>query len=148
VRAIVLFLADTCKPRNDLLSVVTYALAEFVQCLAEAPAVISGALKERALEAGFLFLRTYLTLASESLRKHEFLFHLRPKFHGLFELVYSLQGGPAINPDSLSTFPGEDFIGRVCRLIKSLHPALVHQRVVQRWLWGLGQQWKELEGHR
>ena len=70
-----------------------------------------------------MFVELWLTLASESLRRRRPLFKISYKLHGLAHIANDVG---ALNPKAVQCFLGEDFVGRLCRIVKRAHPDSVH----------------------
>ena len=99
------------------------------------------------VQAGKLFLKTYVRLASRALKLARPLFIFRPKIHYLEHIIIDLEDAmkknvPAFNPLSYSCSTAEDFIGRACLLSRRVAAVTNERRVLQRWLAGAMSKWK------
>ena len=80
---------------------------------------------------GSMFLDTYISLAKNSLRRHEFLFRVRPKLHLLSHVFSSSR---SINQSKYSTWMDEDFLKKIGRTLGLTSGRTGQKRVLQRWL--------------
>ena len=115
----------------------SWALEHFLGCLAHASLCLTPDECNTAYATGMLFVRTYISLARESLSgsKPELLFKTRPKLHYLVHLIEDLQLGSKScirNPYYDSTFVDEDWIKHVLTLKKRMHAKTCSLNVLKR----------------
>lgn len=120
-------------------AVCSWALSEFGVVLDNASLWLSEAEASQAAELGLLFGQLYLKLAQNALQKLRPRYKMRPKFHDFMcGIVMRLVRGSRTNPRWLACFGEEDYIGKVCGMLKgSLHPATYGKRALERSLLGL-----------
>ena len=62
---------------------------------------------------------------------------IKPKFHMLAHMIYNLEceaGCPMVNPWMGCTWRDEDFVGKMMRMVRSVHSRAVGHRVVEHYL--------------
>lgn len=86
-----------------------------------------------------LFVHLYLHEASRALQEKRPLYKLRPKWHSFYcEIIERMRNGNSINPRHVGCAGEEDYIGKLCSMIKgSLHASTYGRRTLERALMGL-----------
>ena len=80
-----------------------------------------------------MFLDYYSDLAVKNVKAGRTNFKMRPKHHIFHHhLVFRLRSGGRLNPRVVSCWLDEDFIGKVCAVARSVHPATLGLRTLQR----------------
>ena len=125
------------------------AIAVCVRLLLESSLWMDKKYAKRAGEAALHFVQCYGKLAHCFWKRHEILFNLVPKLHGVHHLAMHLIQGArlriTLNPLAFATFQDEDFIGRVSRLSRRVSPRLLAKRTIQRYLLATCQELEHLE---
>lgn len=83
---------------------------------------------------GDVFLRTYLYMASASLREHKFLWRVRPKMHMLCHVFRSPR---CVNQSVYSTWMDEDFLKKCGKTLGLTTNKTAQKRLLERWLLAL-----------
>lgn len=81
-------------------------------------------------------LRGYRRLAYEAVRLQMVGWGLKPKYHALHHMAYSLRQqilSLALNPMAWGNESNEDTIGKVCRLARKVDVRTITRRVLQRY---------------
>eukprot|EP00969_Alexandrium_andersonii_P371816 15480339-Alexandrium_andersonii.AAC.1 len=94
---------------------------------------------ERLQRAVAVFLQCYAALGAEATAASEPKWHIVPKHH-MFEHM-SDTTAPQINPRFVTTYGGEDLVGRVGKLATKCHKRGVCRSVLSRYLIMLGYEW-------
>ena len=128
-------------------AVCCWAISEFGVLLDGAKLWLSESEGIRAAELGLLFGQLYLWLARQALQRFRPRYKIRPKFHDfLCGIVMRLARGSRTNPRWLACFGEEDYIGKICGMLKgSMHPSTYGKRALERSLLGLNAHLMELE---
>ena len=94
---------------------------------------------------GNVFVRSYMELATASLRNRDRLFRFRPKFHILHHL---LKDSPRsrLNPNVYSTWMDEDALRKIMKVHRITSIKTAPKRILQRYLLGLPGIWKRKAG--
>lgn len=137
--------------RTDDLSLLmqqsAWALSAFLCLLDEASWVLTDAQCDRAVKYGNLFVHGYIALARDAHMRNSLTFKLRQKLHLFHHIVLKLDRHrfPNLfsrqNPRTAQTFQDEDFIGKVMRGARRVHPRTVARRTIDRWLSLLSARW-------
>ena len=106
-------------------------------------------------EQGFLCLKLLnvwqmktMACAKQCFRESLCFFNLPPKFHYIFHVTSDLKkqlgagGNFILNPALFSTQMAEEYIGKSCRIARTVHPSTAVQRTAQKWLVYM-KQWLE-----
>jgi len=87
-----------------------------------------------AFACGIKFLANYIRAAQQSAAAGTLRYFVRPKFHVLQHLVLHCRRASHRSAHLDSTWLDEDFIGKMMRRLKGLHPRTSSLRVLQRYL--------------
>jgi hypothetical protein len=86
------------------------------------------------LTCGVRFLASYVRANQEAAAKQQLLFFIRPKFH-LFQHLVLMSQRPSRRSAHLdSLWMDEDFVGKIMRILKVLHPNSADLRVLERYV--------------
>ena len=89
----------------------TWAAVQFIGVLTHALLFMTDSECSTAAATGRLFVRSYISLAAESLEAQDYYFKCRPKLHHLLHIIEDIGApGASRNPFSDSTFVDEDFV--------------------------------------
>ena len=89
---------------------------------------------KEAFACGIKFLANYIRAAEQSAAAGTLRYFVRPKFHALQHLVLHCLRASCRSSHLDSTWLDEDFIGKMMRRLKGLHPRTSSLRVLQRYL--------------
>ena len=91
------------------------------------------------VDTGMFFLELYLFLACAALDARKPRYKVRPKLHSFAcEIVQRTYAGSRVNPRHLGCPGEEDFIGKVCGVIRAkVHAATFARRCLERSLLGI-----------
>ena len=125
------------KPHNKypLLLACAWCALQFIGCLSSASIFLLEEERATAQETGYLFLRTYLSLAVSSLAANQLLFKTRPKLHFLVHILDDLDPEPAgacRNPFYDSTFVDEDWVKHALQMKKKMSRRTSSLNVLRR----------------
>ena len=109
-----------------------WALENFVGCLASASIFLEDDERNSAYELGMLYLRSYVSLAAQSVLNGDYFFKIRPKFHYLLHVVEDLGAGQIRNIYFDTTFVDEDFIKVAMTLKKKMHSRTASLNILKR----------------
>ena len=99
-----------------------------------------------SVEFADLFVVLYLKLASKAINDKRPRYKIRPKYHSFFcEILSRTRSGSKLNPRYVGCNNEEDFVGKICGVLKgAVHPASLGRRVLERFLLGLNMRLMEL----
>mgnify|MGYP001817988002 CR=1 FL=1 len=123
---------------QGVLCACLYLADSFMSVVANAPRFMSPAEQEHKVVVGGLFVKLYMTLASEAVasRPQKRLWRVRPKFHLLHHLV--LEDAPSrTNYNCHATWLDEDFLKTIMCIKKKVHRGAATRATLKRWLLGL-----------
>ena len=86
-----------------------------------------------AAKCGYEFLHGYMKLAQEARSAAYPNFKVRLKLHSFHHILWSLDQGDCLNPNSVACWNEETHVGRQCRVAKGTHPHTIGLRVLLRW---------------
>ena len=110
-----------------------WSAVNLVGCLASSSLFLEESERASAYELGQFFIRSYVTLAGESVAKGEFYFKIRPKMHFLLHLVEGLnKPGRCRNPFYDATFVDEDLVKQVLVVKKKCSIRTASHNVLRR----------------
>lgn len=118
---------------SQLMAVCFWGMATFMATLDHEPLIMADAARQRAIVAGQTFMLAYMALATLALQRRLPLWKTRPKDH-VFDEVLIRMGVSKVNPRFSQCFLDEDFIGKVCKLVRSTHALTAPLRTLQRYL--------------
>ena len=109
---------------------------------------ISAADGQRISELGYGFLKGYMQLAAESYKTGRALFMYMPKIHAVHHVVDALRTESltrpwCLNPLAHAVQIDEDFVGKVCKVSRQVHPLQAITRTLQRTLKAAKSQYVE-----
>ena len=117
--------------------------------LSAASMFLTGGEQETAYELGMLYIRTFLSLAVESLGAGELMFKTRPKLHFLLHLVEDMEPTPERkqlrNPYYDSTFVDEDWVKRALQMKRRMAFRTSSLNVLKRFAVVNKQAWDSLQ---
>ena len=89
---------------------------------------------EQMARGCFAFCDSYAKLAMRCYQLKLCRFHMEPSLHHFLHFYFELKDAtsPILNPAAQSCEQDEDYIGKVARLSRCVHPSTVTQRVIQR----------------
>lgn len=122
------------------LQVLAYAMAVVVSTVHGGGVLLTEEQRQTVVEHGRLYTFLYVEAAADALRMRQSRFKVRPKFHFFDELIESVVRSP-LNPARVSAFAGEDFVGRMASVTRSVHRRCSAWRVVDRYLLLLAELW-------
>ena len=142
LQAVILWLpAMAAAARLPLpVQVLTYCVAYVCSVCHNHGLMLSTDVRRSLIEHAMVYMQLYLELAQRSLRQRKSRWKLRPKCHYWHEILLQLQTCP-INPAATSCWGGEEFVGRVARVVRKLHRQSCDRRIVDRYLASLTQVW-------
>ncbi|CAL1145527.1 unnamed protein product [Cladocopium goreaui] len=148
------WLEDFLEPDggDDLVQGLKYALATanlFFRTLRSCGVFIEGAKKELVFFAGQQMCEAYGHMATKCFHLGWKMFRLRPKLH--FQQHLTLLMGPESGPIAFSAlnfscWADEDYIGRISRLSRSVHPLKSSYRCLQKALGLYKCQFQSIQG--
>ena len=122
--------------KYPLLLACAWSALQFIGCLASGSIFLLEEERATAQETGYLFLRSYLSLAVSSLEANDLLFKTRPKLHFLVHILDDLHpdpdGAPCRNPFYDSTFVDEDWIKHALQMKKKMSRRTSSLNVLKR----------------
>ena len=123
-------------PQLQMPGAMAWALTKYGLLLDRCAFWLTEADAATADELGNLFLHLYLYLARSALAEKRPRWKLRPKFHSFAcELINRKS---LVNPRFVGCAGEEDFIGKVCKVVKgAVHPTTLARRVLERCMLGL-----------
>ena len=92
-------------------------------------------------EAGEIFMQAYCALAKKAARDQVRLYKVRPKLHLLHHLV---RQETRKNPHYFATWMDEDGLKKLMKVLKLSDARSADKRLLQRWLLGLPDTWKQV----
>lgn len=109
------FLCDKLHQKRpmkyDGIVACAWASVQFMGVLSHASLFMTDSERSTAVVTGRLFVRSYISLAYESLQSGDYLFKVRPKMHYLLHIIDDIGlPGHSRNPFSDATFVDEDFV--------------------------------------
>ena len=136
------------QPHSELMHLVSDACSGvlvFFHLLHSSGLWLDPNTSSRMAQGCFTFCSDYAKLAASTFRLQLCRFHLEPSLHHFLHFYFELRfaSGPILNPAAHSCEADEDFIGKVARLSRCVHPSSVTLRVIQRMLI---KYWFEYEG--
>ena len=136
------------QPHSELMHLVSDACSGvlvFFHLLHSSGLWLEPNTSSRMAQGCFTFCSDYAKLAVSTFRLQLCRFHLEPSLHHFLHFYFELRfaSGPILNPAAHSCEADEDFIGKVARLSRCVHPSSVTLRVIQRMLI---KYWFEYEG--
>ena len=91
----------------------------------------------KATASGMSFIEHYLRLASQSIALSECCWKVTPKLHCLCHIVHNLQQGDAsrqaLNPNLMSCWGDETFMGKIAHLVSKTHRRTASSRTLSRY---------------
>ena len=85
--------------------------------------------------SGQLFLDFWQELVADNFARNRANYKVRPKHHTFAHyVVHDVRRGSRMNPKLVSCWMDEDFVGRMCRMIRGLHPTTLARRSLERFL--------------
>ena len=98
-------------PKYEGLVACTWAAVQLIGVLSHGSLFLTESERSTAVVTGSLFVRSYISLASQSLEVGDHLFKCRPKLHFLLHIVEDVGlPGASRNPFCDSTFVDEDYV--------------------------------------
>ena len=122
------------KPANfDLLCTCLWSLDSFLSVATNASRFFSEQEANHLQAVGGLFLRSYLHLAVDAMRRRRRLYRIRPKFHMMCHLIFDMPASRS-NFTFHSTWLDEDFNKVVMKITKQVHKRTAAKATINRWL--------------
>ena len=137
-------LTDVNKLRAP--AVLAWAITKYGVLLDHSELWLTPEAAAASVEFADLFILLYLKLAAQALSEKRPRYKIRPKFHSFFcEIVNRTRSGSKLNPRCVGCNNEEDFVGKICGVIKgAVHPASLGRRVLQRFVLGLNMRLMQL----
>ena len=139
------WLADVVIAANDgsdhgmLRAACAWGLKEYYAVVDDGPVYLPPHDLHRLQRGVCIFLKSYLALTSEAVRQHRYEWHWVPKHH-MHEHIADVMA-PQRNPRTMTTYGGEDLVGRIGKLAGKCHKRDVVRSVLQRYLVLMGYHW-------
>ena len=125
------------KPANfDLLCTCLWSLDSFLSVATNASRFFTEQEANHLKTVGSLFLKAYLHLAIDAIRRKRKLYRIRPKFHLMSHLIYDIPASRS-NFTYHSTWLDEDFNKVVMTITKQVHKRTACRSTINRWLLAL-----------
>ena len=143
MKAILLWLPTLTKKLNlrEEIQIVSYCMAMCIAVIHNGSLFLEATEQDAVLCHGTLYIDLYLELALRALQQRAARWKIRPKLHYSEEILEAVKQCP-LNPRVVSTFGGENHIGRMAQICRAVHRQCASRRVVDRYLAVLGEEWQ------
>ena len=140
------WLQSLCEENHALLphdlGVALWSANHVLSLMQNAPTYLSPQEQKNKMIIGQLFMKSYLRLANQFLHQRKKLFRLRPKLHILHHIFRSNPPSRQ-NPAKYSTWIDEDGLKRLMRVMRMIDARTAPERLLQRFLLALPQEWQK-----
>jgi hypothetical protein len=126
---------------DDMVATAVWASNELLETVVGGPNFLTTAAASWAHTCGMLYLFSYVRLATVALEARKTRWFVRPKFHMSHHIILSLNSRRSKrNPHLDAVWMDEDFVGKMMRLLRLIHPMRRSLRTLQRYLVGLNER--------
>ena len=123
----------------SLVAAIGWAVMEYYDVIDNGPRYLPPDLLERLQRSVAIFLQCYLALACEATTARIPAWHWVPKHHMFEHMADTI--APQINPKYVTTYGGEDLVGKIGKLASKCHKRATCKSVLVRYMVMFAYEW-------